>query len=184
MQVNEGVPDEGIRFQAKFNDLGVELGAGGGRGELGAGPEEEGKGELVGPSAAPLHPGVEGEGVDRGGGVGGAADDGVPHEEVRMGDLVEQAAGVEHGARDRDSGGEKELSEGGGVGEVASDDHEGVDLLEREEALTPLPYSRSGSFVAGFSYHELPQGFSETRKMPARLVAKIRFWCKFLCQIK
>lgn len=71
--------------------------------------------------------------------MGSAAYDGVPHEEVRVGDLVEQLEGVGHGARDGHRRREEQFAEEGGVREEAADDHEGVHLLQGAESAASPP---------------------------------------------
>lgn len=80
--------------------------------------------------------------------MGSAADDGVPHEEVRAGDSVEQLEGVRHGARDRDGRGEEQFPKGAGVGEEASDDHKGVHLPQGADGAAAPPYRRLVPLVA------------------------------------
>lgn len=85
-----------------------------------------------------------------------AANDSVPNEEVWMGNLVEQLEGVRHGERDRDSGAEDELTQGGGVGEEAPDDHEAMDLPESAETPAPWPDLRVLSLPPRLPDHLFP----------------------------
>lgn len=137
--MDESVANEGVFVDTELSDLSVELRACGGRGKYGAGAEEKGKSKVVELGASAFHADGERKSLGGVGGVGGTAYDGIPHEVIWLGNLVEKLAGIDHGAWDGDGGGEEKLAQGVVVGEEAPNYYQSVDLLQAATASAHSP---------------------------------------------
>ncbi|GER53120.1 proline-tRNA ligase [Striga asiatica] len=100
-----------MRAEPAGQGLAVELSAGSEAAHVGGGFEREGEGEAVGRGVqGPEHEGEGGDGVPGRVRVGEAADDGVVHEGVGVGDAAEEEAGVVEAAGEVDGAVEEQFS--------------------------------------------------------------------------